>query len=108
MRGMGDDSEWNEFGPYHFWRWLHLALFFVMAVGCGLLAGPESEDPKDASFFAMALAAGVICLLVEACLLAVGRWRVSLAYLLLVTTYLALTGGAAIAAFNLTRNLFAD
>jgi hypothetical protein len=105
MGRMVDRSELNQFGPYQLWRWVHWAIFFAMAFAGGLLAGPE-EDPQNA-YFPMGLAAG-ICLFVETCYLAMNRWRVSLAYLLLVTTYLALTGGAAITAYNVSRYLFAD
>src|ERR687895_292630 len=101
---MKDDGELNPFGPYQFCRWAHWAIFFVTAVACGLLAGLE-EDPQNA-YFPIGLAAG-ICLFVETCYLAMDRWRVSLAYLLLVTTYLALTAGAAIAAYGASRYLFA-
>jgi hypothetical protein len=96
------NAELQPFGPYHFWRWFHLALFFAMAVGGGLLAGPELEDPNDVKVLVTALAAGVVCLSVETCHLGVNRWRMSLAYLLHATTYLALTGGAATTAFNLS------
>jgi hypothetical protein len=51
---------------------------------------------------------GGISLFVEVCYLAMNRWRVSLAYLLLVTTYMALTVGAAMTAFKVSRYLFAE
>ena len=106
MGRMEDGSELNRGWSYHLWRWAHWAILFPMAVACGLRAGYGDLDP-DFAYFPAALVA-VICLLVETCYLALNRWRMSLAYLLLATTYLALTGGATITAFKLSRYLFAD
>jgi hypothetical protein len=47
-----------------------------------------------------------LSLFVEICYLCLASWQVSLAYLLLVVTYLAVTAGAAAMAFNLGRYLW--
>jgi hypothetical protein len=81
--------------------------FSMVALGHFLRNGSRlrSAHTGKPAQFPMGLAAG-ICVLVESCYLAFGRWRVSLAYLLLATTYAALTAGATITAFNITRYLF--
>lgn len=90
---------------YHLYRWGHLLIFFVIAVACGLLDGSGGIDE---STYPIAALGGGISLFVELCYLWFNGWRMSLAYLLLATTYLALTSGAAITAFELSRYLFAD
>jgi hypothetical protein len=105
MTHMQEAVALNQGWFYHLCRWGHWAIFFAMAVACGMLAGPDIH-PENA-YFPMILSAGIV-LFIEMCYLGMNRWRMSLKYLLLVTTYLAVTGGAAMTAFKLSRRLFAD
>jgi len=89
---------------YHLYRWNHLLIFCVIAVLGGCLYGSEGYDE---SIYPTAALGGGITLGVELFYLWWNGWRISVTYLLLATTYVALMSGVAITAFKLARYLFA-
>ena len=86
-------------------RWGHAIIFFGMAVMGGCYLASEGDDE---SFYGPLLIGGVLSLFVELVYLWWDKWRVSLAYVLMLSTYVAVTCGAAVVAFKVTAWLFPE
>jgi hypothetical protein len=90
---------------YRLARRLYLLLYFAAAV---MLFGTYGACGYSESLYPTLALMGGIAIVVELADLRASGWRVSLVYLLLSTTYLALLLGVPMTAFWLSRALFAD
>jgi hypothetical protein len=90
---------------YHWFRWMHwLILFGTVLLG----ACHDGIEGIDGSTYAALAVAGGISLFIELFYVGFNGWRISLTYILLATTYVAVLSGAWIIAFNVSRHLFGE